>query len=92
MSIVNDWDYAVKEYKQENGNDLDNLSQYIDAYLPVYYGEIIEEYGRIHGSPLSIEITQRMTGLSMWQILNGYIHDEYMKQFMGAWDEAEEEE
>ena len=92
MSIVNDWNYAVEEYKKEHGNDLDNLSQYIDAYLPVYNGEIMVEYGKIHGSPLGIEITQTMVGSSMWSILNGYIHDEYTEQFMNAWNEAEEEE
>ena len=92
MSKVIDWKYAVLEYKDNNGNDLDNLSEFIDAYLPVYYGEMIETYGRIHGSPLNIEITQRMVGLSMWNILNWYIHDEYMEQFMYAWNEAEEEE
>jgi len=92
MSKVIDWKYAVLEYKDNNGDDLDNLSKYIDNYLPVYYGEIIEEYGRIHGSPLGIEITQKMVGSSMWHILNWYIHDEYMEQFMSAWNEAEEEE
>ena len=60
--------------------------------MPVKDDEIIEEYGRIHGTPLGIEITQRMVGSSMGQILNWYIHDEYMEQFMSAWDEAEEEE
>lgn len=92
MSKVIDWKYAVLEYKDNNGDDLDNLSEFINACVPHYYGEIIETYGRIHGSPLGIEITKKMVGLSMWQILNWYIHDEYMEQFMSAWNEAEEEE
>lgn len=92
MSKVIDWKEEVLEYKHNNGDDLDNLSEFIEGYLPVYNDEIIEEYGRIHGTPLGIEITQRMVGSSMGQILNWYIHDEYMEQFMSAWDEAEEEE
>tara|TARA_R110002012_G_scaffold296449_2_gene493781 strand:- start:732 stop:1010 length:279 start_codon:yes stop_codon:yes gene_type:complete len=92
MSKVIDWKYAVLEYKGYNGDDLDNLSEFIESYMPDYYGEIIETYGRIHGSPLGIKITKKMVGLSMWQILNWYIHDEYMEQFMSAWNEAEEEE
>lgn len=95
MSKVIDWTQEVKKYKKQYPDDPErhhNMFEFIDGHLPHYYGEVIEEYGRIHGSPLGIEITQIMVGTSIWQILVAGIQEAYIEEFESAWNEAEEEE
>ena len=93
MSI--DWTEEVKEYKKQYPNDperLYNMFEFIDGYLPIYNGDIIETYGRMYGSPLSIKINEGMVGATISQILVAEIQEAYIEDFESAWREAEEEE
>ena len=93
MSI--DWTEEVKEYKKQYPDDPErhyNMFEFIEGYLPIYNGEIIETYGRMYGSPLRIEIDAGMVGATIYQILVAEIQESYIEDFESAWREAEEEE
>jgi hypothetical protein len=90
MTVI-DWHAEVKEYK-ENYDDDNRIHEYIDGLIPIYFGEIYTTYHDVIGTPLNIKIESHHTGLEVGQIMQGLIFDEYMEQFMNAWNEAEEEE
>ncbi len=79
----------MKNY--EDIHDTDNISEYIDGLLPVYYGEIYNEYHQHIGTPLNIEITQDMVGMAFWQIMNIELYTEYYYQFMTEFNNVVEE-
>lgn len=90
MTVI-DWHAEVKEYKEQYDDD-DDISEYIDSMLPVYYGEIYNTYHDVIGTPLNIEIHAGHVGLTIDRIMLGFLFEEYFDSFMTAWHELGEEE
>ena len=86
-------DYVL-DYMKDNDNifDTDRINEYVDGLLPLYYSEIYNEYHRHLGTPFSIEITQDMVGLAIWEIMNRQLFDEYFTLFMDKLNEIHEED
>ncbi len=72
-------------------HDPDNIQEYVDGLLPVYYGDIYNEYHNHIGTPLNIEITQDMVGVAFWKIMNMELYDVYYELFMTELDRVVEE-
>ena len=86
-------DYVL-DYMKDNDDifDTDRINEYVDGMLPLYYGEIYNQYHRHLGTPLSIEITQDMVGLAIWEIMNRQLFDEYFTLFIDELYRIYEEE
>ena len=86
-------DYVL-DYMKDNNNifDTDRINEYVDGLLPLYYSEIYNQYYRHLGTPLSIEITQDMVGLAIWEIMNRQLFDEYFTLFIDELYRIYEEE
>lgn len=72
-------------------HDTDNISEYVDGLLPVYYNEVYTEYQKHFGTPLNIEITQDMVGMAFWKIMNMELYTEYYDMFMTEFNKVVEE-
>lgn len=75
----------------EDIHDTDNISEYVDGLLPVYCGDIYNEYHRHIGTPLSIKITQDMVGMEFSKIMNMELYTEYYYQFITEFNKVVEE-
>lgn len=90
MTVI-DWHEEVKEFRRQYDDD-DDVSEYIESMLPVYYGEIYTTYHEAIGTPFNIEIESHHVGLTIDKILLQNLFDEYYGQFMMALHVYEEEE
>ena len=90
MTVI-DWHAEVKEFRRHY-DDEDDISEYIESMLPVYYGEIYTAYHDAIGTPFNIEIHAGHVGLTIDRIMLGFLFEEYFDSFMSAWNEVEEEE
>lgn len=90
MTVI-DWHAEVKEYKEQYDDD-DGIHEWIHGLVPIYYGKIYTTFHDVIGSPLTIEIEPHHIGRNVGDIMLCLIFDEYIEQFMQAWNEAEAEE
>ena len=86
------WNRIVAEYKKQYGNDDNEIHEYIESLLPVYYGDIYQVYHSEMGTPLAITVEPHHVGLEFWRIMVQEIFEVYIEKFLEAWNEAEEEE
>jgi len=90
MTVI-DWHAEVKEFRRQYDDD-DDVSEYVESMLPVYYGEIYTAYHDAIGTPLNIEISACHVGLTIDRIMLGFLFEEYFDSFMSAWNKVVEEE
>jgi len=86
-----DWEELVKEFgKQYSIHSQDNIHEYIDGLVPIYYYDIMEESRRL--KLYYDEIKPHQVGQSIWKILQYGIYEAYWEEFMENIYLLEEEE
>ena len=72
-----EWQNLVKEYYDENGNDEENICEWVDGITPIYYSDIKEQF-----NDFSFEITSDQVGLKMWEVMARTIYDRLYDRFV----------
>tara|TARA_R110000824_G_scaffold222785_1_gene410551 strand:- start:2021 stop:2272 length:252 start_codon:yes stop_codon:yes gene_type:complete len=80
------WKEYVADFKESYTCE-SYISEYIDSILPVYYSDIAATF-----DDMAVLINEEHIGLPIWQVMNGYIYDDYYNAFMEEWNGFEEEE
>jgi hypothetical protein len=86
-----DWEELVIEFgKQYTIHSHDNIHEFIDGIVPIYYHDIMEEARKLR---LYHEVIgPHQVGQSIWKILQYHIYEAYYEEFMNHIYLLEEEE
>ena len=86
-----EWQDLVKEYYDENGNDEENICEWVDDITPIYYSDIMEQF-----NDFSFEITSDQVGLAIWEVMartiNDQLYDRFVQELHEYCDSIDEEE
>ena len=80
------WPEHVQEFK-ENYSHEDQIGEYIDSILPMYYFEIHQEF-----KDMSATVKANNVGMTISQLMISYIYEDYYLSFLNHWHGFDEEE
>tara|TARA_R100000353_G_scaffold54154_2_gene43328 strand:- start:1707 stop:2072 length:366 start_codon:yes stop_codon:yes gene_type:complete len=79
--IIN-WIRCVRVYKEKYGDNEEHIEEFLRKLVPVRIEEMEEEYT----GPLGIRVEKDEVGLSLSNIIQNRIFDNYLHQFMKEWN------
>jgi len=80
------WDEEVEEYKVQYDGE-DGIFEYVENLVPIYYRDIQNTF-----NSMSVEIAADDVGLTISQVMQKHIFDDYLESFMEAWSLSKYEE
>tara|TARA_R110000824_G_scaffold172834_2_gene350824 strand:- start:3465 stop:3713 length:249 start_codon:yes stop_codon:yes gene_type:complete len=80
------WEEHVTDFKKSYTCE-SQIGEYIDSLLPIYYYDIAVAF-----NDMTAVIEEQHLNLPIWQVMNGYIYEDYYNAFMEEWNGFEEEE
>ena len=67
----------VEEYYNENGNDEDNIHEWVDSITPQHFGDISNQF-----EEFNYEITEEDVGLEIWKVMTRTIYYQLYEKFV----------
>ena len=95
LTIMIDWNEAVEDYKthyEDTGHSDEYIVEYIDALVPIYYGDIVQTFMSLNGPSMTFRIEGDDVGRPVYNLMQRIIFDEYMGEFMAHWTGFDEED